>query len=59
MMGKEQLEEFEMEVHMASVNMKSETAAALLNATDARRLELRNTFSLEVEQGEFKEGELS
>ena len=59
MMGAEQLEEFEASVHMASVNMKSETVAALLNATDARRLELRNTFSLEVETSEIKLGDLS
>jgi len=52
------LEDFAMAVHTSDWYKKQEVKDELLKAIDVRQKELANSFSLEVEMSEVREGEL-
>ena len=57
MMDKTQLEEFAQKVH-STVGMHENMFKEFMTAIDARHKALANSFSFEVEHGEYKEEEL-
>ena len=57
-MNNKQLNDFTRSVNSADWDDRLDVRGYLLNAIEKREKALRNSFSLEVEYGELKEGEL-